>query len=117
VGDFMILDAVNESGGVAISTPEKDIQKWMELACSTEGISLCPETAICLGALDALLKDGTVKATDKILIFNTGAAQKYPHSVNEILSYIDIKQPVNWDDIRSGKGVTRKGEQTERTAD
>ncbi|MFT5030591.1 MAG: threonine synthase [Candidatus Binatia bacterium] len=117
VGDFMILDAVNESGGVAISTPEKDIQKWMELACSTEGISLCPETAICLGALDALLKDGTVKATDKILIFNTGAAQKYPHSVNEILSYIDINQPVNWDDIRSGKGVTRKGEQTERTAD
>lgn len=110
VGDFMIIDAVTESGGVAISTPEADIQKWMELACSKEGISLCPETAVCLGALDALLKEGTIKPSDKILIFNTGAAQKYPHSVNEMLPYVDISKPINWEDIREGKGVTRKGE-------
>ena len=29
VGDFMILDAVRQSGGVAIATAEKDIPKWM----------------------------------------------------------------------------------------
>jgi len=110
VGDFMILDAVNESGGVAISTPEADIEKWMKLACSTEGISLCPETAVCLGALDVLLKDGTIKPNDKILIFNTGAQQKYPHSVNEMLPYVDLAKPLNWDEIKEGKGVTRKGE-------
>jgi len=110
VGDFMILDAVNESGGVAISTPEADIQKWMKLACSTEGISLCPETAICLGALDVLLKEGTVKPDEKILIFNTGAQQKYPHSVNERLPCVDLAKPLNWDDIREGKGGDRNGE-------
>src|SRR5262249_15689362 len=51
VGDFMIIDAVRESGGVAVATPEKDIPKWMRLAASKEGLSLCPETAVCLGAL------------------------------------------------------------------
>src|SRR5262249_43539540 len=34
VGDFMILDAVRESGGLALATPESDIPKWMQLASS-----------------------------------------------------------------------------------
>ena len=99
VGDFMILDAVRESGGVAISTAEKDIPKWMKLAASKEGIALCPETAVCLGALEVLLKKGTIKPTDKILIFNTGASQKYPEAVQEKLEKIDIKKPIEWDKI------------------
>src|SRR5205085_6232890 len=40
VGDFMILDAVRQSGGVALATPEADIPKWMRLASSQEGIAL-----------------------------------------------------------------------------
>ncbi len=99
VGDFMILDAVRESGGVAIATPEKDISKWMQLATSKEGISLCPETAVCLGALEVLLRKGVIKPTDKILVFNTGAAQKYPEAVQETLPKIDITKPIEWDKI------------------
>ncbi|EEF59066.1 threonine synthase [Pedosphaera parvula] len=99
VGDFMILDAVRQSGGVALATPEADIPKWMQLAASMEGIALCPETAVCLGALEVLLKRGTIKNTDRILIFNTGASQKYPEAVNEQLSRIDIKKPIDWAQI------------------
>jgi threonine synthase len=68
----------------------------MQLAASKEGISLCPETAVCLGALDALLRNGTVKPDERILIFNTGAAQKYPEAVLEKLQRIDIKQRIDW---------------------
>jgi threonine synthase len=99
VGDFMILDAVRQSGGVALATPEADIPKWMQLAASKEGIALCPETAVCLGALEVLLKRGTIKPTDRILIFNTGASQKYPEAVNEQLARIDISQPIDWEKI------------------
>jgi threonine synthase len=99
IGDFMILDAVRESGGVALATPEKDIPKWMRLASSKEGIALCPETAVCLGALEVLLKRGTIKPTERILVFNTGAAQKYPEAVQEKLGRIDIKKPIEWDKI------------------
>jgi threonine synthase len=99
VGDFMILDAVRQSGGVAIATPEADIPKWMQLAASKEGIALCPETAVCLGALEVLLKRGTIKSTDKILIFNTGASQKYPEAVAEQLPCVDITKPIDWASI------------------
>ena len=99
VGDFMILDAVRQSGGVALATPENDIPKWMQLVASKEGISLCPESAVCLGALDVLLKQGTIKRDERIVIFNTGASQKYPEAVNEQLPRIDITQPIDWDKI------------------
>jgi threonine synthase len=99
VGDFMILDAVRESGGLALATPEADIPKWMQLANSSEGVALCPETAVCLGALEALLRDGKIKPHERILIFNTGAAQKYPESVHEKLPHLDIAKPINWEAI------------------
>jgi threonine synthase len=96
VGDFMILDAVRESGGVAMSAPEGDIPKWMRLANSKEGIALCPETAVCLGVLDQLAAKGKVKSKDRVLIFNTGAAQKYPEAVTTELPRIDLNEPVDW---------------------
>jgi threonine synthase len=99
VGDFMILDAVRESGGLALATAEADIPKWMQLAAASEGIALCPETAVCLGALEALLRDGKVKPHERILIFNTGASQKYPEAIQENLPHIDITKPIEWDRI------------------
>ena len=96
VGDFMILEAVRESGGVAMSAPEGDIPKWMQLANSKEGIALCPETAVCLGVLDQLAGQGTVSPRDRVLIFNTGAAQKYPESVTAEVPRIDLNEPVDW---------------------
>ncbi len=99
VGDFMILDAVRASGGVALATPEADIPKWMQLAAAKEGIALCPESAVCLGALEVLLRNGRVKPDERILIFNTGASQKYPEAVRENLPLIDITRPIDWSRI------------------
>jgi threonine synthase len=99
VGDFMILDAVRESGGLALATPEADIPKWMLMAASAEGIALCPETAVCLGALEVLLKRGVIKPADRILVFNTGASQKYPEAIQEKLRRVDITKPIEWETI------------------
>ena len=96
VGDFMILDAVRESGGVAMSAPEGDIPKWMQLANSKEGLAVCPETAVCLGVLDQLMGQRKIKPKDRVLVFNTGAAQKYPESVGVELPRIDMTQPIDW---------------------
>ncbi|HKQ40047.1 MAG TPA: threonine synthase [Verrucomicrobiae bacterium] len=99
VGDFMILDAVRQSGGLALATPEADIPKWMKLACSTEGIALCPETAVCLGVLETLLAQGKIKPAERVVIFNTGAAQKYPEAVHEKLPRLDIAKATPWDEL------------------
>ncbi len=83
VGDFMILDAIRASGGAAIAAPEASIKSWMRKASSAEGISLCPETAVCLEVLTRLVKEGRIKRHEKIVVFNTGAAQKYLECLDE----------------------------------
>src|SRR6266478_3205418 len=99
VGDFMILDAVRQSGGVAMASPEADIPKWMCLASSQEGVALCPETAVCYGALEILLERGIIKKEEHILVFNTGAAQKYPEAIHEEMRRLDITKPIDWQAI------------------
>ena len=96
VGDFMILDAVRESEGMALATPEGDIPKWMKLVSSQEGIALCPEAAVCFGALEILVERRIIKQDERVLVFNTGAAQKYPETIKEQLRSIDITKSIDW---------------------
>jgi threonine synthase len=81
VGDFMMLDAIRASGGWAMAGREDSIVPWMRRAASAEGIAICPETAVCFDVLERLIQEGKVGRDDEILVFNTGAAQKYPEAV------------------------------------
>jgi threonine synthase len=96
VGDFMILDAVRESGGCAMSAPESCIDEWMKKIAHLEGLAICPETAICMGVLDKLLSSGAIKSDERILVFNTGGAMKYPELIEEPAHYHDLSQPFDW---------------------
>jgi threonine synthase len=99
VGDFMILDAVRASGGVALAVPESSIRPWMRQANTLEGLAICPETAVCFSALEKLLAGGQVKPHEKIVVFNTAAAQKYPEAITEQIPQIDIRAPIDWERI------------------
>lgn len=89
VGDFMILDSIRASGGLAVAGREDAIGKWMIRSGSAEGISICPETAVCFDVLEKLLSDGRVKAEEKVVVFNTGASQKYIEALPPNLPNID----------------------------
>lgn len=99
VGDFMILDAVRESGGCAVAVEEARIREWLELAISSEGISVCPESAACVGALEKLSASGWLKLNERVVIFNTGAAQKYVEVIQSPPPKIDLGQPIDWGTI------------------
>ena len=99
VGDFMILDAVRESNGRAIAVEEERIVEWMHLATKSEGISLCPEAAACLGALEKLAADGWIASDEQVVLFNTGAAQKYVEAMAAELPKLDLAQPIDWEQI------------------
>lgn len=77
LGDFLILDALRDSEGEAVACPDSVIPKWMREASALEGVSICPETAICLAAVEKLKSEGKIKNRDRVVVFNTGAAQKY----------------------------------------
>lgn len=103
VGDFMILDAIRESGGKAVAVPEEKILSYMELTSKTEGISICPEAAACVGALDILFNQGWIRPDDEVVIFNTAAAQKYPDIIDLDFPRIDIENPIDWDNFKKPK--------------
>ena len=96
VGDFMILEAVRQSQGAAVSVEEARIGEWMRLGMAREGISICPETGACIGAVEKCLADGTVNTDDRIVIFNTGAAQKYSEALHCEIPSVDKDVPIDW---------------------
>ncbi len=102
VGDFLILRAVRDSGGTAIAVEEARLPEWMRLAVSLEGIPVCPEAAACVGALESLAASGWIKPHERVVVFNTGAAQKYVEAIKSDLPRIDISQPLDWPRIEAG---------------
>ena len=96
IGDFLILDAVRESGGRAMAASEDRLDHWMRMATELEGIALCPETAICLGVLEAALAAGHIDPSERIVVFNTGAMQKYIEVLETPIPRLD-KDRVDWD--------------------
>jgi threonine synthase len=95
VGDFMMLDAIRESGGCAVAGREERIVDWMRRGMSLEGISLCPETAVCLDCLERLIAAGRIGPEEEVIVFNTGAAQKYPEVVSLNLPCLDKDRPLD----------------------
>ena len=77
IGDFLVLRAVRESGGTAIAVSDADRVRDRRALGAKEGISAAPEGGAALHALRVLLKDGRVKPTDTVVVFNTGGALKY----------------------------------------
>jgi threonine synthase len=99
VGDFMILDAVRQSGGTAIAVAEDRLRGWMKLAAAAEGIPVCPESAACVGALEHLTASGWIQPHERVVLFNTGAAQKYVEAIESELPRLAIMQPLYWERI------------------
>jgi threonine synthase len=77
LGDFLVLDAVRQSGGTAIAVSDEElIDAGIQLA-SDEGLFVAPEGSACVSALEKLLKSGFLKPDEEIVIYNTGAGLKY----------------------------------------
>jgi len=89
VGDFMILDAVHDSGGRTFAAEEHRLLEWMRLAAASEGLGLCPESAACIGAAEAGVRDGWIQRDERVVLFNTGAMQKYAEVLQCDLPVID----------------------------
>lgn len=101
VGDFMILDAVRQSGGRAVAGRELRIVDWMRRVTRTEGIGICPETAVCFDCLEQLIAAGQVQPGEQVVVFNTGAAQKYPETVSFSLPRLDKDRPIDYEALLS----------------
>jgi threonine synthase len=80
IGDFLILDALRESGGTAVSVTDEELIAATREIGAAEGIFCAPEGAACLPALRKLIDEGFVNSTDRVVLFNTGSGVKYMES-------------------------------------
>ena len=80
LGDFLVLEAVRQSGGTAIAVSDGALLEAGVQLAADEGIYAAPEGAACVAALEKLLASGFLKRTDRIVLYNTGSGLKYPEA-------------------------------------
>lgn len=81
LGDFLVLDAVRESGGTAVAVTDEALLGELRAAAAAEGSWLCPEGAAGLAAVRDLRASGWLGERDEVVVLNTGAGLKYPETI------------------------------------
>ena len=76
-GDYLILDILRKSGGVALAVTDEEIMAALRDWAKTEGIFAAPEGAAALAAYRNLRATGFFGPDDKVVLFNTGTGLKY----------------------------------------
>jgi threonine synthase len=85
VGHFRVLQILRESGGAAVAVEEAAIGRefsrlWRELP-----LGIGPEGAACLAALPQLVESGLLRRGERVVVVNTGAAEKYLPALQHLL--------------------------------
>ena len=76
-GDYLILELLNRTGGVALAVTDQEIMEALEHWAQVEGLFAAPEGAAALAAYRKLRASGFFAADDTVLLFNTGSGLKY----------------------------------------
>jgi len=76
-GDRLILKALYESKGTAVSVRDEALKAGIEEIAAEEGLFVCPEGAATWVALKKLVDQNWIQADEKVVLLNTGSAYKY----------------------------------------
>jgi threonine synthase len=77
IGDYLILDAVRESGGTALTVSEAEIREAQLALGSLAGVYAAPEGGATYAALTKLAARGEVGSDELVVLFQTGMGLKY----------------------------------------
>jgi threonine synthase len=82
LGDFLVLEALRDTGGTAIAVTDADLLADLALVGRTEGLFLSPEGAATVTAVRLLRERGWLSADDEVVVLNTGSGLVYPGTVH-----------------------------------
>ncbi len=77
LGGFVCLRVLRETNGTAVTISDEETERATYELASRTGIDVCPEGGAAWAALAKLREDGTIRASDKVVVFNTGTGLKY----------------------------------------
>jgi threonine synthase len=85
VGHFRVLEIVRASGGAAVAVEEADIAREFARTWRDKPWWIGPEGAACLAALPQLIERGLVKRGERVVVVNTGSAEKYLPALRHLI--------------------------------
>jgi len=77
LGERLILTALHESKGTAITVNEQEIVDSLKEIARTEGMIVAPEGAALWAGLKNLVQSNNISGDETILLMNTGSGYKY----------------------------------------
>jgi threonine synthase len=77
IGDFLILNALRESGGGAMAIDDSKVEEARREMAAADGVHLCPEGAALVLACDMAQQQGLVGKSERVLLFNSASGMKY----------------------------------------
>lgn len=77
VADFLMLRALRESGGTALSVSDDEMRAEIPRIGALEGLFFCPEGAATVAALRRLVEQRWIQPDAEVVIFNTASGFKY----------------------------------------
>ena len=99
LGDFLVLRALRESDGYAISAPDEEIVSAQIEVSNRDGFLMGPEGATTFAALRRAVFEGRVGNNDQVVLFNCGTALKY--EMPEVKNFIDLTKSINYAEFLS----------------
>ena len=76
IADYLILDAIRDSHGFAVSVSDEDILAAMSEIARLEGVFAAPEGAAGYAGYKKLLSQGKLDPAESVVLFNTGSGIK-----------------------------------------
>lgn len=78
IGDYLVLDALRESGGTAVAVTDDEIVEAQRGLARGAGLYASPEGAATYAALPHLRRSGFLDGGERVVLFNTAMGLKYP---------------------------------------
>ena len=77
IGDFLVIRAVRESGGTAVTVSDEEMVDGMVEMARMEGVFAAPEGGATLAAMRKLIDSGLISRDERVVLLVTGNAHKY----------------------------------------
>ncbi len=85
VGDYLIINSVNQSNGTALKINDKDMVEGVKKMSSREGIFCAPEGGSIVSAAIKLISSNFIKSNETVLLLNTGSGYKYLEELTDAI--------------------------------
>lgn len=85
VGHFRVLQIIRASCGAAVAVDESDTAAALQQVWRARRDWISPEGAACLAALPQLHERGLLQSRERVVVVNTGSAEKYLPALRHLL--------------------------------